>query len=98
MSCGFLEINWDNRDDLGTFLLLYSRQAKVSSHVRFRIPKCSKNGQGSIGQTFFNSVMFTIVPLTKGSHMTKSKIQVGGNYPSVLIQKGELFKLFFVII
>lgn len=94
MSCGFLEISWDNRDDLGAFLLLYRRLAKVSSHVRFRVPKCSKNGQGSIRQTLFNSIMFTIVPLTKGSHMVKSKIQVGRNYPSVLILKGELLKLF----
>lgn len=34
--------------------------------------------------------MFAIVPLAKESHMTKSKVKVGGNYPSVLIQKGEL--------
>lgn len=38
-------------------------------------------------------VMFAIVPLAKGSHMAKSKVKVGGNYPSALIRKGKLLQL-----
>lgn len=92
MFYGCPEIIWDSRDDLGTYLLPYRRQAEVLSHARFRVPKSSKNKQSSTAQILFNSAMFTIAPLTKGSHMAKSK--VGGNYPSALIQKGEKLKLF----
>lgn len=40
-----------------------------------------------------NLVMFAIIPLSKGSHMAKSKVKVGGSYPSALIQKGKLLQL-----
>lgn len=72
--------------------LLYRRQAKVLYMAGSRFQRAARAGKPHCTNTLqvCRSVMFAIVPLAKESHMTKSKVKVGGNYPSVLIQKGEL--------
>lgn len=45
MSCGCLKVSFDNRDDLGTCLLLYKMQAKTSSYDRVSVQRTARVGK-----------------------------------------------------
>lgn len=68
--------------------LFHTASSEIQREAREGEPHCTNTFQ------VFNSVMFAIIPLAKGSRMVKFRVKVGGNCPSVLTQKGELLQLF----